>query len=88
MGGNVAPAAAWATRCPPRGGAIGCLGTAVLYAPGAQLPDNPLGALIGRIGNGLKVLVQPIHAAPLASVWCRYRIGSGDERPGQTGLSQ
>jgi zinc protease len=37
--------------------------------------------------NGLKVLVQEIHTAPLASVWCWYRVGSKDEGPGLTGVS-
>jgi zinc protease len=39
------------------------------------------------LGNGLKVLVQAEHTAPLASVWCWYRVGSKDERPGLTGVS-
>jgi zinc protease len=39
------------------------------------------------LDNGLKVLVQEEHTAPLASVWCWYRVGSKDERPGQTGVS-
>jgi zinc protease len=39
------------------------------------------------LGNGLKVLVQEEHTAPLASVWCWYKVGSRDERPGMTGVS-
>jgi zinc protease len=39
------------------------------------------------LDNGLRVLIQPVHTAPLASVWCWYRVGSGDEAPGQTGVS-
>ncbi len=39
------------------------------------------------LDNGLKVLVQEEHTAPLASVWCWYKVGSKDERPGQTGVS-
>jgi zinc protease len=39
------------------------------------------------LDNGLKVLVQEIHTAPLVSVWCWYRIGSRDEGPGHTGAS-
>ena len=31
------------------------------------------------LDNGLKVLVQEVHTAPLASVWCWYRVGSRDE---------
>jgi zinc protease len=37
--------------------------------------------------NGLKVLVREEHTAPLASVWCWYKVGSKDERPGLTGVS-
>ncbi len=37
--------------------------------------------------NGLRVLVQEMHTAPLASVWCWYRVGSKNERPGLTGVS-
>jgi zinc protease len=37
--------------------------------------------------NGLRVLVQEVHTAPLASVWCWYRVGSKDEGPGTTGVS-
>lgn len=39
------------------------------------------------LDNGLKVLVKAIHTAPLVSVWCWYRVGSGDEVPGSTGVS-
>ena len=39
------------------------------------------------LDNGLRVLVQEEHTAPLASVWCWYRVGSKDERPGLTGVS-
>jgi zinc protease len=40
-----------------------------------------------HLDNGLKVLVQEIHTAPLVSVWCWYGVGSGDESPGLTGVS-
>jgi len=39
------------------------------------------------LDNGLKVLVQEVHTAPLASVWCWYKVGSKDEVTGQTGVS-
>jgi zinc protease len=39
------------------------------------------------LDNGLKVMVQELHTAPLVSVWCWYRVGSGDEMPGRTGVS-
>jgi zinc protease len=40
-----------------------------------------------RLHNGLKILIKEMHTAPLVSVWCWYRVGSGDERPGHTGVS-
>jgi len=40
-----------------------------------------------HLDNGLKILVREIHTAPLVSVWCWYGVGSGDEAPGQTGVS-
>ena len=42
---------------------------------------------VTTLDNGLKVLVQEDHTAPLASVWCWYKVGSKDERPGLTGVS-
>jgi zinc protease len=39
------------------------------------------------LDNGLTVYVRPMRTAPLASVWCWYRVGSKDERRGQTGIS-
>ncbi|HEY1308951.1 MAG TPA: pitrilysin family protein [Vicinamibacterales bacterium] len=39
------------------------------------------------LDNGLRVLTQEVHTAPLATVWCWYRVGSKDERPGLTGVS-
>jgi zinc protease len=60
-------------------------------------PDVAFQALSGGVGsspltrvvldNGLTVLVQEMHTAPLASVWCWYKVGSKDERPGLTGVS-
>ena len=40
-----------------------------------------------HLDNGMKVIVQELRTAPLVSVWCWYRIGSGDERSGLTGVS-
>jgi zinc protease len=39
------------------------------------------------LDNGLRVLIQPVRTAPLASVWCWYRVGSRDEMPGMSGVS-
>jgi len=40
-----------------------------------------------HLDNGLKVLIQEAHTAPLVSVWCWYRVGSRDETTGLTGIS-
>lgn len=40
-----------------------------------------------HLDNGLTVLVQELHTAPLVSVWCWYGVGSRDEAPGRTGAS-
>lgn len=40
-----------------------------------------------RLDNGLKVIVHELRTVPLVSVWCWYRVGSGDELPGKTGIS-
>ncbi|HTM25195.1 MAG TPA: pitrilysin family protein [Vicinamibacterales bacterium] len=40
-----------------------------------------------HLDNGLRILVKELHTAPLVSVWCWYRVGSGDEAPGRTGVS-
>ena len=37
--------------------------------------------------NGLKVLTKEVHAAPVASSYIWYRVGSRNERPGLTGVS-
>src|SRR5688572_33468057 len=39
------------------------------------------------LANGLRVLLQEAHAAPLVSVWRWYKVGSRDENPGLTGVS-
>ena len=40
-----------------------------------------------RLENGLKVLLKPVHSAPVASNWIWYRVGSRNELPGKTGIS-
>ena len=37
--------------------------------------------------NGLTVLLKEIHTAPVISWWVLYRVGSRNERTGQTGVS-
>ncbi len=39
------------------------------------------------LDNGLQVLIQEVHTAPLVSVWCWFKVGSKDEGAGQTGVS-
>jgi zinc protease len=42
---------------------------------------------VAQLDNGLTVILQPSHASSLISLWAWYRVGSGDEPPGQTGIS-
>ena len=39
------------------------------------------------LANGLQVIVRPGTAAPVASFWIFYRVGSRNESPGLTGVS-
>ena len=48
------------------------------------MDNNMISAILD---NGLKVVVQEVHTAPLASVWCWYKVGSKDETTGLTGVS-
>ena len=47
--------------------------------------DNNMTSTV--LDNGLKVVVQEVHTAPLASVWCWYKVGSKNETTGLTGVS-
>jgi zinc protease len=40
-----------------------------------------------RLDNGLKLLLQPSHHAPVVSTWIWYKVGSRNERSGSTGIS-
>src|SRR5215210_3040828 len=40
-----------------------------------------------QLNNGLGVILQEDHSAPIVSVCTWYRVGSRNERPGKTGLS-
>jgi len=55
----------------------------------SQLPALPATLPVREVSldNGLTVFVQEMHTAPLASVWCWYKVGSKDEGPGLTGVS-
>jgi zinc protease len=56
-----------------------------MATPAEARPTAPLRT--ARLENGLTVLILEEHTAPLASVWCWYKVGSRDERPGLTGVS-
>jgi zinc protease len=53
--------------------------------PAAGIMDSNMTSAV--LDNGLKVLVEEVHTAPLASVWCWYKVGSKDEVTGLTGVS-
>jgi zinc protease len=55
--------------------------------PPSHLAVAPVTVREASLDNGLKLLVHEVHAAPLVSVWCWYRVGSRDEGPGRTGVS-
>lgn len=40
-----------------------------------------------RLPNGMMVLLREAHAAPVATCWVWYRVGSRNEVPGTTGIS-
>jgi zinc protease len=42
---------------------------------------------IHTLPNGLTVILKEVHSAPIFSWWVAYRIGSRNERSGQTGIS-
>lgn len=50
---------------------------------------SPLPPLTIRqtLANGLQVILREVHSAPVASWYVAYRIGSRNERTGQTGIS-
>ena len=50
-------------------------------------PVAPTALRRATLDNGLTVLVHEEHTAPLVSVWCWYKVGSKDERPGLTGVA-
>jgi zinc protease len=50
-------------------------------------PSPPAAPIVTTLRNGLTVLLRPMRQVPLVSLWCWYRVGSRDERPGITGIS-
>src|SRR5918997_613081 len=57
----------------------------MLSSPGTLPTQAKLRSV--QLDNGLKVLVQEVHTAPLVSVWAWYGVGSRDEGIGVTGAS-
>ncbi len=45
------------------------------------------GVIDYSLDNGLRVLLKPIHTAPVVSNWIWYRVGGRNEQPGKTGIS-
>ena len=43
--------------------------------------------IVKTLDNGLTVVLKAVHSAPVISWWMAYRIGSRNERSGQTGIS-
>ena len=39
------------------------------------------------LDNGLTVILKEVHSAPVISWWVLYRVGSRNERTGNTGIS-
>lgn len=40
-----------------------------------------------QLPNGLTIICKEVHSAPVISSWVAYRVGSRNERTGQTGIS-
>lgn len=63
-------------------------GEALGAAPGAHAQHDLIAQLFtAQLDNGLQVILQPSRAAPVASFWLWYRVGSRNEIPGLTGVS-
>src|SRR5713101_2801186 len=54
---------------------------------GPKGPARMADVIETRLDNGLEVLIQPSHHAPVVSTWIWYRVGSRNERTGITGVS-
>ncbi len=54
---------------------------------GIERRGHRMNLLSTTLDNGLKVMVQESHSAPVVSVWLWYRVGSRNETPGITGIS-
>ena len=54
---------------------------------GPALAGGPAGVCVSTLSNGLTVVAEELHHAPVVSFWAAYRVGSRNERPGRTGVS-
>ncbi len=66
-------------------GAACCIALAIPARGVASPGASPIRETV--LPNGLKILTQELHAAPVVTVWTLYRAGSRNERPGITGVS-
>ncbi len=53
----------------------------------AKVPEERVSILKTTLENGLTVLLKEVHTAPVTSFWIWYRVGSGREHVGITGIS-
>ncbi len=71
--------------------AVGGCATAGTSGGGGSTPaitrDEATGIAEATLPNGLRILVLERHDAPVVSHQIWYRVGSVDERPGETGLA-
>jgi zinc protease len=58
-----------------------------LISKGYKLMTLLSDAHLYSLDNGLRVILKPVHFAPLVSVWSWYHAGSKNESPGITGVS-
>ena len=58
---------------------------ALCTTAGAQAPRLAIERY--TLKNGLTVVLQPDHSAPVVAVRIEYHVGSADERPGRTGFA-
>ena len=58
---------------------------ALCTTAGAQVPRLNIERY--TLPNGLTVVLQPDHSAPVVAVRIEYHVGSADERPGRTGFA-
>jgi hypothetical protein len=75
----------WIARAPSLSLLALCLAACAQAA--ASEPGLAIGAESYALENGLQVILQPDHRFPVVVVHVRYHVGSGDERPGISGLA-